>query len=152
MYNRTHAQRKSGSGFTLMEVLIVIAMSILLAGLTLPIGFRFFQSQMLDEAALGVGSALDRAGTMAGQGKNDSAFGVKFLPGGYTVFQGGSYASRTVGEDENFVLASNIAVAGADEIVFSKIGATTTPASVTLTLGQDTETVSVGAFGYVSRQ
>jgi type II secretory pathway pseudopilin PulG len=152
MYKRTYIKRESGNGFTLMEVLIVVAMSILLAGLTLPIGFRFFQSQMLDEAALGVESALDRAGAMAGQGKHDSAFGVKFLSGGYTVFQGVSYALRASGEDENFTLASNIAVLGADEIVFSKIGATTTPASVMLTLGQDTETVSVGAFGYVSRQ
>lgn len=135
-----------------MEVLIVIAMSILLAGLTLPVGFRFFQSQMLDEAVLGVETALDRAGALAMQGKNDSAFGVKFLSGGYTVFQGVSYASRAVGEDENFVFASNIIVAGANEIVFSKLAATTTPANITFTIGQDTETVSVGAFGDISRQ
>lgn len=144
-------KRKCERGFTFLEVLIVLAISVLLAILTFPIGLRFFQSQLLDEAVSGIENALRRAGAQSFSQKNDSAFGVKFLSGSYTLFQGNSYATRVVNEDENFILAQNISVGGPNEIVFTKLSATTTSAVFTVTLGQDLETLSVSAMGIVSR-
>ncbi len=111
------ANRKSG--FTLFEVLIVIGIGTLLLSLTLPIGLRFYQVQVADEAGEGVLSALRNAETAARHGKHDSSFGVKFLSDRYVLFEGVSYALRTTGEDQLFVLPSGAAVTSTyDEVVF----------------------------------
>ena len=87
-------------GFTIFEVLIVIALGILLVALTLPVGVRFYQAQVVDETTTEVLGALVGAARESRLGKNDHAFGVKFFSDHYVVFEGDQYASRIITEDQ----------------------------------------------------
>lgn len=140
-------------GFTMLELLLVIAAAILIATFTIPVGIRFFQTQSLDEAASGILETLRRAQNQAAFQKNDSAFGVKFLSGSYVLFQGGSYAGRTQSEDENFTLSGSITTSGIDEVVFAKLtGIPNTTGALTITSGDDTQTLNINAQGKIEKQ
>ncbi len=139
-------------GFTLIELLVVIALTAFVAALTVPVGVRFYQMQTLDEAASDALHALRRAYAQAVFQKNDSAFGVKFLSGSYTLFQGNSYAARIASEDESAVFSGGITTSGADEIVFSKLSGASSDAVLTITLNNESRNIAVNAQGKVERQ
>lgn len=140
------------AGFTLIELLITIAIASTIATMTLPVGIRFYQIQTLDEAVIDIVSALRRAYAHAVFQKNDSAFGVKFLSGSYTLFQGSSYAMRIVDEDENVNLSIGLTTSGIDEIVFSKLAGTTSDAVLTVSLGNNNKSIEINAKGKAERQ
>lgn len=140
-------------GFTLLELLLVISVAIIIAGLTTPIGVRFFQTQTLDETTSSILGTIRRAQNQAVFQKNDSVFGVKFLFGSYVLFQGSSYASRIQSEDESFTLSSGIATSGIDEVVFTK--RTAIPniiGTLIITFGNDSQALNINAQGKVERQ
>lgn len=139
-------------GFSLIELLLVIAGTVIIAALTLPVGIRFFQTQQLDEATSNILNTLRKAGSQAKFSKNDSAFGVKFLSGSYVLFQGNSYASRTQSEDETLNLSSGITTSGITEIVFAKItGIPNTTGTLTISFLNDNQTITINGQGNVSR-
>lgn len=140
-------------GFTLVELLIVIAVASLVSLFTLPVGTKFFQSQTLDEASGDILNTLRRAYSQAVFQKNDSAFGVKFLSGSYALFQGSSYAARTISEDESFTLSTGVTTSGIDEIVFAKLtGIPNTTGTLTVTLGSDSQVLDINSHGKIERQ
>ena len=140
-------------GFTLPEVLLVVAAAAAVDMLTVPVGLRFFQSQTLDEATADIVLALRQARSQAVTQKNDSAFGVKFLASSFVVFQGGSYASRVPSEDETHPLPSGASVGGPDEVVFAKLtGIPDAAGTITVGAGGDVFGVGINAQGNVERQ
>lgn len=140
-------------GFTLVELLIVIAVASLVSLLTLPVGIKFFQSQTLDETSSDILNTLRRAYSQAVFQKNDNAFGVKFLSGSYVLFQGSSYAARTISEDESFTLPGGVTTSGIDEIVFAKLtGIPNTTGALTVTLGSDSQALDINSHGKIERQ
>lgn len=141
------------NGFTLLELLLVVGAAILIGALTVPIGVHFFQSQTLDETASSILSTLRRAQNQAIYQKNDNSFGIKFLAGSYVLFQGDSYESRIQSEDESFSLPGGITTSGIDEVVFAKLtGIPNTTGTLTITLGNDSQTLDINAQGKIERQ
>ncbi|MGB2762494.1 MAG: prepilin-type N-terminal cleavage/methylation domain-containing protein [Minisyncoccales bacterium] len=139
-------------GFTLLELLIVIAAAILITALTIPVGVRFFQTQILDETRAGILETLRSAQNQAMFQKNDSAFGVKFLSGSYVLFQGSSYG-EVPSEDENFTLSSGITTSGIDEVVFAKLTGIPNPSgTLTITSGNDSQALNINTQGKIERQ
>lgn len=134
-------------GFSFAEALIVIALGITLAVFTVPIGFRFFELQQLDETRRGISTALRTAQAQSSAQKNDAMFGVKILSDSFVLFQGASYASRAALEDEAFPIGRNISVAGDTEFAFSKLWGTTTAGTITLALGTESRSISVNSEG-----
>jgi type II secretory pathway pseudopilin PulG len=121
---------KKTLGFTLTEILIVVGLIVTLAAVTLPVTIDFlFRFTLIGETKV-LESNLKSAQAKAMSAKNDSSFGVKFfatdicpLEDCYVVFQGSSYDTREVGEDEVFYLAKEILVEMAGDytqIVFEK--------------------------------
>lgn len=142
-----------GGGFTLLELLLVIGVAIFIAAFTIPIGFRFFQTQTLDETTDNILGTLRRAQNQAIFQKNDSAFGVKFLPGSYVLFQGNSYAERNQSEDESFTLAGGITISGINEVVFAKLtGRPNTSGTLTIMFSDDSRRLNINAQGKVEKQ
>ena len=122
----SHHGHHFSSGFTLLEVLLVLGMGVLFVSITLPVGLRFYQFQVADEAIMEVLSAVRAASREARLGKHDRASGVKFFPDRYVVFEGATYASRVVSEDKVFPFPVGTSVASTtSEFVFSKLSATT---------------------------
>lgn len=140
-------------GFTLIEVLLVIALGTVLTALALPVGFRFYQFQIADEAATGVLSALRNAESNARLGKEGSAFGIKFLPASYVVFQGDTYAARLTARDEIFSLPPDTDIGSAsDEIVFARVtGAPSATGTITLSLYGRTHVIDLNDAGVVTQ-
>lgn len=138
-------------GFTLLELLLVIAGAILIAALTVPVGIRFFQTQSLDEATSSIFGTLRRAQNQAMFQKNDSAFGVKFLSDSYVLFQGNSYG-EVPSENESFSLPSGISTSGIDEIVFAKLtGLPNITAILTIISNNDNQIITVNSQGAIAR-
>lgn len=109
---------KRKRGFTLVELLLVIALMLIVGVFMFPLGISFYRSQMTNEAIEGIQSALRRAQTFAITGKHDSSFGVKFSESSYVLFEGESYASRITSEDELYTIGAHIEDGTLDEIVF----------------------------------
>ena len=112
---------KDTLGFTLIELMLVIALMTTIGVFASAIGISFYQSQLLHETSDGLVSALRQAQGYAFSGRHDSAFGVSIEEGAYILFEGDSYAARVVSEDVVFHMASTISVSGPSEIVFSEI-------------------------------
>ena len=143
---------RNSSGFTMIEILLVIAGVILIAALTIPVGIRFFQTQTLDETMAGILETLRRAQNQAIFQKNDRAFGVKFLSDSYVLFQGTSY-EEFPSEDESFSLPSGTTTSGINEVVFSKLtGIPNTTGTLTITSGNDSQVININEQGKIEKE
>ena len=133
---------RSTQAFTLVEVLLTVALLSILGGLLFPVGFSFFQSQILDEAREGLVGVLRSAQALALAGTHDTSFGVKILPSAYVLFEGDAYASRVADEDLSFSLPADMEISGPDEIIFSE-GSSIPSVSGTIDLVLNTRRASV---------
>lgn len=138
-------------GFTLFEILIVIGIMAILAGLTLPLGLNFYKSQQLE-----VQSQLILQSLRLGQSKsifqeNDSSFGIYFANNSYTLFQGSSWISRDSLYDQSFSLPSIISLSGLQEVVFSKMeGLPNITGNIVLNNGLDSRIININSLGRIN--
>lgn len=139
------------NGFTLVEILIVMGLALIIAGLSVPVGVRFYQTQVLVDTTNSIISTLRRANSNSVFQKNDNAHGVKFLSDSYVLFEGVSYTDRTVSEDEVFTLPSSISISGASEIVFSELYGTTTSATLIVATDIDNQSININAQGKIEK-
>ncbi len=140
-------------GFTIFEVLIVIGISTLLIALTAPMGFRFYQVQVADETTVGVLSALQSATREARLGKNDHAFGIKFLSDRYVIFEGDQYTARIPAQDQTYALPLGTSIGSTtDEIVFAKVtGIPSATGTFSIGLYGVTHMIAVNSFGMATQ-
>ncbi len=140
--------------FTLIEVLLVAAIIVALALLTLPIGIRFYKTQQLDTTTDGIIQALRRAQLKAMSQTNDN-FGIYLgsgQTGQYSLFKGDSYEART--DEEIFEIINSISFSGVSEVVFSKLqGLPTLTGSgddIILTADSETRTININEIGRIN--
>lgn len=139
-------------GFTLIEVLLSVAIISILVGIAMPVYSGFAQRNELDTTTQTLGQALRRAETYARSGKSDGPWGVAVSTSTFTVFQGATYASRNTALDEAVTVPGSITLAGTSEIIFARLsGIPASTASITLNSNTNTTRgVSVNAKGMVS--
>lgn len=113
--------KQKNFAFTLIELLLVIAIIAIVGLFTSPIGISFYQSQLLNETSSGLLSALRQAQSFSVSGKHDNPFGVYISQDSYVIFEGDSYLSRIESEDQVFMKVSGVDISGSNEIVFSEI-------------------------------
>ncbi len=150
---------RNAQGFTLLEVLIVMAIFIMVAGFGLFVSLDTFRGYSFRSERDVVVSVLNKArsqsinnmcfGTACTDGK---PHGVYFgAAGKYTIFQGASYATRDTALDE-VVNASykGATVTGTTEVVFAPLSAVVaSPATITVTADSHSSVVTVGTEGQV---
>lgn len=125
--------KKNKKGFTLVEMILAIAMLFVLFGIASPFYQKYQSKNDLDLAVISVAQNLRRAQTLAQGMDANSDWGLYLQSGNMTVFQGTSYATRNSIFDEVISAPSVIVPSGLSEIVFTKF--TGLPASVgTVTL------------------
>jgi len=141
-------KRQVAKGFTLLELLVVVGILIILAGIIISnIGF-FREESQLNNLAGEVINILRLAQNKTLASEQASSWGVYFStttdPHQYTLFKGGNYASRDTSFDEirklpKAIIISEIDLAdGGSEVVFDRIvGTTKQPGSITLELKTD---------------
>ena len=140
---------KSARGFSLIEVLLSIAMIAILAGLSVPIYNTFQVQNELHIAADTFTQTARRAQSLARSGTHDSDWGVSVQAGQIVLFSGDSYTARDVDRDESFELPTTVTPSGASEVVFDRTdGVPPTTPSITFTGSTgDSEIVAINAWG-----
>lgn len=136
-------------GFTLLELLVVIGITVALATVALPIGANLLQSYTLNAERDSFVTLLEGARDAALANANQSAHGIEILPGSYTVFTGQTYATRTASNDELSARSSTVAVAGPTEVVFQPLSGRTAAAAFTLSSGSGSLTVTINSDGQI---
>lgn len=150
-------------GFTLIEVLISLALAILLIGAALPLYTGLQTSSQLNESAGTVVQALRLARTLSVERAQDSGYGVYIESNPATsdriiFFLGTSYAARNAAYDrvttfDNAITLTPSLAGGVSEIVFSRVtgtpSSTGTIAIIHATTGSRTLSInSAGAVDY----
>lgn len=113
--------RNKRSGFSLVEILLVLAIISILSG-TYIVSLRGLQieNNINNNVSL-IAQVLQKA-QMYSQGiKKDAYWGVRVEKDKVVIFEGPSFESRNISSDEVFDLAGNVSVSGLVEIVFDKL-------------------------------
>lgn len=138
-------------GFNMLEMLLVTAMIILMAGIIAPIGANLFNRNNIDLATRQIVQNLRRAQTLAQAAEGNSDWGVYLNNYDSTIFKGSSYTARDISYDEQEELYGRATTSGLVEIVFNK--ATGTPKTIgttTVRLHNETDNIYINAKGIIS--
>jgi len=142
---------KKSMGFTMVELVMVVAILALLMVVSLPAAINFYKTRQLDVHEQGIVQVLRRAQLKAMAVERDSAFGVFVASNQYVLFVGDSYAGRDSIYDEVFELPDNIEVSGLSEIVFSKLdGITADTGTINLVIDSSSGAISINEMGRVN--
>ncbi|NQT50350.1 type II secretion system protein [Candidatus Kuenenbacteria bacterium] len=139
-------------GFTLIEITTVIAIMIIIAGVTIPF-YTYFQTfSVLESSKSEVVQLIRLTQEKAKSGFNNSNHGVYFNSAQYTLYQGNSYADREQAQDQIHQLPQNIAFSGLGEINFTtKTSLPSNNGDINLThqVTSNVETISINSEGLI---
>jgi len=134
-------------GFTLIEVIIVIAIIGILAGVSFPFYNAILAKNNLAVASSSLAQSYRRAQALSQAVEQDANWGVKIQTGAITVFTGTDYTSRDTAYDEDLNISDSLIITGLNEVVFTKLyGLPETTGTTTLetpTGEQNTVTINV---------
>jgi prepilin-type N-terminal cleavage/methylation domain-containing protein len=139
---------ENNAGFTIIELVIVIAILVLLSAIAIPDFISFQKKTDLDNSIQEFASALRTAQSKTLSSENDSQYGVylktSVSPNQYILFKGTSYAGHDAASDHIYSLKNtseffNISLGGGNEIVFDKLtGVSEESGSVSARIKTDT--------------
>ena len=148
------------TGFTLIEVLVVIGIFGILTALSAVIGLDFYRVFAFRSERNTIVAVLQTARARAMANINQSPHGVRFDGNNYIIFQGAGYASAAHAFDQSFPANSSIKLtippgipvtaANPIEVDFAQLSATTAP--VALMIKDNTGrsgTTTIGADGQI---
>lgn len=107
-------------GFTLVEMLLVIALLAVVGGISVPLYYTFQVRNDLDIVATSYAHALRRASTLARAVDGDVPWGVHLSSTAITLFKGASFSVRDSSFDEISDIPASISPTGVQEIVFAR--------------------------------
>jgi type II secretory pathway component PulJ len=123
-------------GFTLIEVLIIVSLTIILGTLTAIFYTRFLSQSNVSNVRDQLISEIRKAQfySMMSRKSNTSGWGVHNGGSKITLFQGASYAGRNAGLDESISVASSITISGFTDIIYTRVTGLPTPSTATIVL------------------
>ena len=140
-------------GFTILEILLVIAIIATLLAFIFPLGLDFYKSQQLETQSQVLIQTLRRAQLKAISIDLDSPFGVYLTEDSFTLFKGNSYLTRDSQYDEVFDLPEIINVSGLSEIIFSKFeGKPNVMGNIILSSNSEDEIININEMGRINLQ
>ncbi|MFA6552960.1 MAG: GspH/FimT family pseudopilin [Patescibacteria group bacterium] len=152
---RQEQHQNRAGGFSLIELLIVIGVLVLVAGLSIPFYQSFQVSSNLDNTTGEVTSALRRVQGMAMGSQQWSPWGIHLESRRYILFAGAAYAAGDP-TNEVFTIPQNITIStttGTD-IIFSRVkGETSNTGTVTLrSSNNESSTLTINSQGIINVQ
>jgi prepilin-type N-terminal cleavage/methylation domain-containing protein len=110
-------------GFTLIEILLSVALISLIAGFLVPIEHTLLVRNRLSEATATVTNAVRTAGFKARIGDENSTWGVWIGTSEIIVYKGVSFPLRDINRDESFELPAGIGITiqPSADIAFQKL-------------------------------
>jgi len=148
---------RTSAGFTLVEMLTVLGLFALIAGLGLFISMDAYRSSSFHSERDLVIALLEHARAQAvnnictgGSCADGLAHGLEVTNNTYTVFQGSSYASRDATQDQIFDANPTVTLSGDAEVVFAQLtGAVASPKVMTFREGEKVSTTTVELNGRI---
>lgn len=138
-------------GFTIIEVLIVVAILAVLLGIGLPLTIRFYQTYQISTLSENTLNMIRSAQEKARSGLG--AHGIHAEPGGITLYRGTSYALRDTAFDEREEIPSSITFLGTLDFQFMPpLGRPVSAGMITLQNVHRTDTISVNVQGLVQKE
>ena len=138
---------KNNNGFTLIELIVVIALIAGLSALAIPIYFSFQIEVQLDNTTAEITQTLRRAQAKTLAGEQDKAWGVSFTTSSYTL-----YATGGPGFNELEIIPITLTLSGLSNVEFNRLtGKTTDTGNITVTASSinKTKAISVNSEGRV---
>jgi prepilin-type N-terminal cleavage/methylation domain-containing protein len=110
-------------GFTLIEVVVAIALLAMIFSFSFGVGSNFYGSQVLVAERDNLLSLLRSARSLAVNNVDQSSHGVfvSTSTSQYAIFEGNSYASRNQSLDVYFPISYGAVITGLAEVVFSAL-------------------------------
>ncbi len=127
------------TGYTLIEILLVIAIVLTVGFLSLAFPVRMLRQAEINDAAEQLRGALTKARTYALSGKENSAWGVHYASPAITLFKGDSYSGRDRSFDEATQINEKVSISGLSEIVFRRPGGLPNTADFRVVIYRDNE-------------
>lgn len=142
--------RKSGAGFTLVEILVVLGLLGLVASLGSAIGFDTLGRSAVREERDTLVSLLWSARTRALANMHESAQGVHIDSDEYVLFEGDSYNSS---DPDNQLMPRNpaVTISGGPDIIFAQLsgGVSTGIGTLTMTGPTGEATIEINGAGRI---
>jgi len=143
----------SRNGFTMVEIVVSVAIGVLLAGLASFATVRFMKNQELDALAGTLVSYLRTAENRALQSEGNVGHGVSTAESKLTLFRGANYANKQTSYDTTLSYPSYITFTGLNEVDFVKhTGAPSATGTISVTNGIKTTVITVYSSGAISKQ
>ena len=142
---------KFQQGFTMVEILIVITIVSMLAGLGYFMDLNILKSNIFSSDLNGIVDSIRRSRSEALNNIDNSAHGIKILPDSYVLFEGQNYDSRIVSKDQIIPVNSELTFSGLNEAVFTQLsGESTASGSIMVTEGLKTSAITINYDGGVN--
>ena len=142
--------RKTGNGFSIVELLVVISIFGLLLSASGPVYRRVQDKQQSEADMASIAQTIRRAQQLATTASQDSGWGVKITANQATIFMGVSYASRNMAHDQSITYYSVANVTGTNEYSFNKLtGNPIVTGTTTLVTRWGTKNITLNAKGMV---
>jgi prepilin-type N-terminal cleavage/methylation domain-containing protein len=137
-------------GVSIIELLLVIALIAIIAAGSAPIYTSFLTRQQQRNKVAELVSSLNMARVSAEAGRNDSDWGVFANNDEITLFSGPSYAGRDQSLDVTYGVPPAVSITN-NEVLFERPdGEADSSAVFVVSVGSETETVTVNVDGTVS--
>lgn len=133
----------SKTGFSLVELLIVVAIIVVVSGLGLFVSLDFYKTYALNSERDIVIGILMKARNRATNNFNESRHGIFIDSTGYTIFQGTSYALRNTSYDELIKRSNSVTATGVSEIVFEQLTGSLTTGEGDITLSNNVKSINI---------
>ena len=136
-------------GFTLMEIIVAMAIAAILFSIGLPMTLSLLRSYSLKSERDILVSLLEQARDQSLGNVQEANHGLAVTAANYVVFQGDSYAARDLIKDLTYPRAAAVAISGPSEINFQSITDANPGGTFILNANQVQTTVSVNKEGMI---
>lgn len=146
-----HRFQKNG-GFTFIEIILVVALIGITAGISIPVYQSFQTRNDLEISGITIAQTLRRAQILSQAVDGDMSWGVNVEVGNIILFKGESFSLRDTKFDEVFSMPTSISVSGLEEIVFEKFtGEPQNTGTTTLTsINNEKRSININSKGTIS--
>ncbi|MCI5108290.1 MAG: type II secretion system GspH family protein [Candidatus Pacebacteria bacterium] len=137
-------------GFTLVEIVIVIAIFLILTALLITPFVLLNKEQSLTGSALIIKATLSEAGSRTISSDGEKQYGITFTEGEDSIILFSSTGSETEVSLNSYVTISDVSLTSGGDVTFDRLtGEIDNPGTITITNGEATKVITIYATGVV---
>ena len=111
---------KKKKAFTILEILVVMALMVTLFGISLPVYQSLMFGTEVESASKIAASSIRTAQSQSMAQLYDSGYGVEITSTSIVIFKGNDYVNRDKTADVTYTIPTGVSISGLTEIIFEK--------------------------------